>query len=418
MDTWENFSARAHSFRPRFLFDNHFRKMTIASSSRVLSPKNMPTEAPSVKLGIGQAPHGGQEWRHISNFINDFSVTTNAMGPPDSALNAAKRELESIEHYPAQDFEPAVTDLASFLAGSSFNSSRDIRSRLILGNGASELIDMVARIAPEGAWKPGNTHVQYMEYERSAHNYNRRKLLWNDKSARLTCMVNPTNPTGDYLTVAKMKNFIETNCGDGSFVVIDESMQPWIGPQWQNDSLVTQSEWVKRIYETRHIAVFVIHSWTKLWSCPGIRLGSILTPTEDLANEIRRIQVPWSVNGPALAFLSAAIADKEYLSKTWHDTPIFRQSLVTGVTTLFPSWTIKGELWSSWLWIDCHDQTVAKAAIDACKQRGVPIRWGKNGYECPTHIRIGVRDEKYHEPLFEALKTLTETKVEKDHMMA
>jgi histidinol-phosphate/aromatic aminotransferase/cobyric acid decarboxylase-like protein len=116
--------------------------------------------------------------------------------------------------------------------------------------------------------------------------------------------------------------------------------------------------------------------------------------------------------------LSAAIADKEYLSKTWHDTPIFRQSLVTGVTTLFPSWTIKGELWSSWLWIDCHDQTVAKAAIDACKQRGVPIRWGKYGYECPTHIRIGVRDEKYHEPLFEALKTLTETKVEKDHMMA
>ena len=391
--------------------------MTIASSSLVLSPKKVSAEAPSVKLGVGQAPHGGQEWRHISNFINDFSVTTNAMGPPEPALVAARNELDNIEHYPAQDFEPSVTDLAGFLAGSNRNASRDIRSRLILGNGASELIDMVARIAPEGGWKPGNTHVQYMEYERSAHNYNRRKLMWNDKSARLTCMVNPTNPTGDYLKVSEMRNFIETNCGDGSFVVIDESMQPWVGPHWQTDSLVSQGEWVKRIYETRKIAVFVIHSWTKLWSCPGIRLGSILTPTEELATEIRRIQVPWSVNGPALAFLSAAIADEAYLQKTWNDTPQFRRGLVEGVSTLFPGWTIKGESWSSWLWIDCHDQIIAKSAVDACKQRGVPIRWGKYGYECPTYIRIGVRDEKYHQPLFEALKALSEQGISNDNRM-
>jgi histidinol-phosphate/aromatic aminotransferase/cobyric acid decarboxylase-like protein len=380
--------------------------MTIAANNIIVSPEKLSAESPTVKLGVGQAPHGGQEWRHISNFVNDFSVTTNAMGPPSPALRAAKNELDNIEHYPAQDFEPAVTDLAWFLAGKDTNKAPEIRSRLILGNGASELIDMVARLAPEGGWKPGNTHVQYMEYERSAHNYERKKLMWNDKSARLTCMVNPTNPTGDYLPVDEMKKFIETNCGDGSFVVIDESMQPWIGPNWQKDSLVTQSEWVKHMHDTRDISVFVIHSWTKLWSCPGIRLGSILTPTEEWATEIRRIQVPWSVNGPALAFLSAAIADTCYLEKTWNDTPKFRKSLVDKIAAIHPSWTVYGKTWSSWLWIDCHCPVTAKAAIDSCKAAGVPIRWGKYGYECPTYIRIGVRDMVYHKPLFDALESL------------
>lgn len=370
------------------------------------SPEKDMTERPAVKLGVGQAPHGGQEWRHISNFVNDFSVTTNSRGPPDSALEAARNELAQIEHYPAQDFEPAVTDLAHFLAAYDATNAADIRARLILGNGASELIDMVARLAPEGGWKPGNTKVQYMEYERSAHNYGRKKMQWNDKSARLTCMVNPTNPTGDYLNVEEMKQFIEVNCGDGSFVVIDESMQPWVGPEWQKDSLVSQGAWVKRMYETRKISVFVIHSWTKLWSCPGIRLGSILTPTEEAATEMRRIQVPWSVNGPALAFLSAAIQDTTYLNSTWETTPKFRASLEKGIKALYPDWEIHGKSWSSWLWIDCRDSVKAKAAVDACKAAGVPIRWGKYGYECPTYIRIGVRDSIYHQPLFDALKSV------------
>ena len=35
-------------------------------------------------------PHGGQEWRQCSTFIEDFSVTTNGMGTPERALQAAR----------------------------------------------------------------------------------------------------------------------------------------------------------------------------------------------------------------------------------------------------------------------------------------------------------------------------------------
>jgi len=40
-----------------------------------------------------QTFHGGQEWRYISNFACDFSVTTNGLGTPHKALEEAKRAL-------------------------------------------------------------------------------------------------------------------------------------------------------------------------------------------------------------------------------------------------------------------------------------------------------------------------------------
>ena len=42
-----------------------------------------------------QAFHGGQEHRFLNNFVEDFSVTTNYLGTPQLALEAA-REAVSI----------------------------------------------------------------------------------------------------------------------------------------------------------------------------------------------------------------------------------------------------------------------------------------------------------------------------------
>lgn len=43
-----------------------------------------------------QTFHGGQEHRFLNNFIEDFSVTTNYLGTPVGALEAAK-EAVSLE---------------------------------------------------------------------------------------------------------------------------------------------------------------------------------------------------------------------------------------------------------------------------------------------------------------------------------
>lgn len=40
-----------------------------------------------------QTFHGGQEHRFIKNFVEDFSVTTNYLGTPKKALEAAREAV-------------------------------------------------------------------------------------------------------------------------------------------------------------------------------------------------------------------------------------------------------------------------------------------------------------------------------------
>ena len=112
-----------------------------------------------------QQPHGGQEWSSMGDtFVSDFSVTTNFLGPPQSAVAAAAASLQNLEHYPAANFEPALSDCARFMAlGEPIEAAAaELKSRLILGNGASELIDLVTRLAaPAGAFHQGSSTVQY-----------------------------------------------------------------------------------------------------------------------------------------------------------------------------------------------------------------------------------------------------------------
>ncbi len=51
-------------------------------------------------------------------------------------------QVEEISHYPPADFEPALTHLAQWLWPESWETDKNL---LLLGNGASELIDLVIR---------------------------------------------------------------------------------------------------------------------------------------------------------------------------------------------------------------------------------------------------------------------------------
>eukprot|EP00922_Rhytidocystis_sp_ex-Travisia-forbesii_P050987 GHVS01075725.1.p1 GENE.GHVS01075725.1~~GHVS01075725.1.p1 ORF type:complete len:478 (-),score=104.80 GHVS01075725.1:581-1927(-) len=396
-----------------------------------------------------QTPHGGQEWRSLSNYIEDFSVTTNPLGTPLSALSAATAAVQTINHYPPADFEPAIGLLADFLGdavtpakiitagggrggtvaptelllrptpatnhitnttnityttNSTNTTNTTIRKRLLLGNGASECIDLVCRVfSKANSWRPGPSVVQYKEYERCCLSWGKQKLPADDSSAELLCIVNPCNPTGDFMPVETLKSYISSNCLDGSAVVVDESMQPWIGSHWLSESLVSQGKWLSSLYYSRRIRVYVIHSWTKLWSCPGVRLGSVLAPTEALADELRKIQVPWSVNSMALAFLADVVNDEQYLLDTWEYTTRWRQHLEDGIKAVHPSWTVGGVKWLSFLWIDTNDEGVARRCVDKCRTAGVPIRWCGDGYGLPTYIRIGVRKPELADVLLSVL---------------
>lgn len=360
----------------------------------------MPEHGTTMSLAT---PHGGQEWRQLRHFIEDCSVTTNGLGTPQNALQAATKAMHDIHHYPAGDFEPAWSSLANFICGNKTSASYDyFKQRLVLGNGASELIDLCVRNVDTPSWRPGPFEAQYKEYETSAEASGKVKCDYKDRGAKLWCMVNPCNPTGDFMELDAICELIEKYAERQTTIIVDESMIVWRGPEWRKHSLTSKVEWISEMAKN-DINIYVLHSWTKIWACPGLRIGSILAPSSALAQRIRGIQVPWSVNLLAIEFVRAVVEDDEYLATTWSWTTDVRKEMCDKISELHPSWTIKGVPWMSFIWIDTHNEEEATFYCNKCNELGVPIRNGRMGYGMPTCVRIAVRDASVHKHLFNAL---------------
>lgn len=80
-----------------------------------------------------------------------------------------------------------------------------------------------------------------------------------DERAAMLSLVNPSNPTGDFMPLAQLKQWIEATADDDSFVLIDESMLPWHSADWKSESLLSAGDWIADLYTKRKVAVFVMH---------------------------------------------------------------------------------------------------------------------------------------------------------------
>jgi len=133
---------------------------------------------------------------------------------------------------------------------------------------------------------------------------------------------------------------------------------------------------------------------------------SLLVMSEDTKREKldESRQVPWSLNCCALAFLSEAVKDEEYLRETWSNFSVWNVEMREAISHLFPHWMLPHpHLFQSWLWIQVGDQDEAATIVDLAKRGGVPVRWGKYGYNLPEYIRLAVRPSHLTIHLFEAL---------------
>ncbi|KAI7862546.1 pyridoxal phosphate-dependent transferase [Spinellus fusiger] len=323
--------------------------------------------------------------------------------------------MSDIHHYPAADQEPAKSKLAGFLWPM---DALKHNGRLLLGNGASELIDLVVRKALEEArcrgvhptWKAGPWHGQYQEYERSARTHGFKILdPFSKERADMVCIVNPCNPTGDYLPIEELKAWLRENAATNGTVMVDESMQLWHSSEFRSDSLISQHEFMQSMLENINVSVHVMHSWTKIWSCTGLRVGSVICPTVHHCEALRKIQVPWSVNGPALKFVEAVVKDTDYLNETWNNTTHLRTYLIEQLKTLNAyngQWVFYGKPFLSWVWLDVGSEAMAAKAVDKARAAGVPVRSGKPGYNCNTFVRIAVRQKDKVAILIKAWQSL------------
>jgi histidinol-phosphate aminotransferase len=147
--------------------------------------------------------------------------------------------------------------------------------RVILGNGAAELLSSATRALMEPGQRLLSAWPSYPLFPIMAHRANGQAVrvsggvdallqeAHSEPGARVIAIASPNDPTGELLGTAELQRLLE-GLGDDVAVLLDESLVEFSDAQPINASLGLLSE---------HPRLFVFRSFSKAWGLAGLRVG-------------------------------------------------------------------------------------------------------------------------------------------------
>jgi threonine-phosphate decarboxylase len=308
-----------------------------------------------------------------------------------SALKAHLTEhLDLINNYP----EPRPRQLEKLIARKEGISPEAV----MVTNGAAEAIYLIAHLFHHSASIiPQPTCCEYAEACRMFDHiisYENTEELTSLPADRVYWICNPNNPSGNVL----MKGFVDyiVRRSPRYTFVIDQSY----------DCCTREPLLVAR--EMMGLPnLFIIHSLSKTYSIPGLRLGYI-TADPSLINLLRGLHQPWSVNALAIEagrFLiehgTPAVTD---LDAYLEETERLRQSLRRIGIRVFETKT-------NYMLCEISQTTAAKLKDYLIHEHGILIRDCSNFYGLSSHFfRVSTQLPEENDALVEAIRMFLERK--------
>ena len=335
--------------------------------------------------------------------IVDFCFIANPYYPTAGMLEDLQRSLPNlIKSYPSSNPLMSQRHLATVL-----NVDPE---RLIIGNGATELITLMKLTLIDRIAVPVPTFGEYIEKMKDSRDaelyaldpkdgYQLRLddyLAWVHKR-KLACLlvINPGNPTGQFIPLEEMVEFLH-RARDLELVIVDESFIDFAGDPIP--SLLPLAD--------RFTNLLIVRSMSKHCGVPGLRLGYGYSANLYLLNRLRRFLPTWNLNTLAQYFLSQLpandaayhqgrkrlIDDMRYLQENLRTVPNL-EVYPTGAN--FVLFKIKNGM----------DATELQAKL--LEEHGMYVRDCSNKLGMDSfHIRVASQGRKNDARLVEALRTL------------
>lgn len=248
--------------------------------------------------------------------VIDFCFIDNPYYPGKKLLRKLTRKLPVvIKSYPSSNPILAQKNLAAVIHVKP--------EQLVIGNGATELITIVQNQLIENIGIPVPTFSEYIEKLRSAEQVKlfqlpadkQYQLNLNDYASWIikenlsaALIINPGNPTGQFLSTDKMIAFLE-QMKHLKLVVVDESFIDFSG-----EDVPSLLPFIERFPN-----LIVVRSMSKHCGVPGLRLGYCCTSNTVFLKKIRNVLPIWNVNTLAEYFLSQLKnTDEEYHNARKH----------------------------------------------------------------------------------------------------
>lgn len=242
------------------------------------------------KVSMLQGRYGGY-WRYPK--LLDFCYLVNPYFPPQKMMDELKANFEKLlTQY------PSGMRVNSLLAGKNFSVHQD---NILVGNGAAELIKSLMDYL-QG--KTGFIRPTFEEYpnryvkensvfftpQNPDYSYCADDLIdyFADKSIQNLVIVNPDNPTGNYMRKNDLLKLIAWTKGRDIRLIIDESFADFA--EEEETTLIEQ----KLLDENKHL--YVMKSISKSYGVPGLRLGVLAGGNTAVIAKLKKEVAIWNIN--------------------------------------------------------------------------------------------------------------------------
>lgn len=344
----------------------------------------------------------GGYWRYPQ--MLDFCYLVNPFFPPQRMLDEIKASFETlVTNY------PSGMKVNSLLAAKNFNVRRDF---IAVGNGAAELIKAYMEnevgtlgiITPTFEEYPNRlTKERVIPYspKNDGFTYSAAeiKAFFSDKEISTLLLINPDNPSGNYIPFNELLGLIGWTKQRGIRFLVDESFVDFadtVGPfsLLDNDILSNNPH------------VVVVKSISKSFGVPGFRLGVIASGDTNLISAIKNNVAIWNINSFGEFYLQIYEKyDNDYKKACAcfrEERDIFFKELSNvPFLTVYPSQ-------ANFFLCKVNDRFSSKELAFELLSHNILIKdcSTKKGFGGASFIRIAVRDRKDNANLVAVLKAL------------
>ena len=358
------------------------------------------TAYPDQKIRFGRQvigmEHGGDIYRNKVKL--DFSVSLNPHPVPDKVMNAYHDAGDLLSHYPDLKQERLREKLAFYHSIST--------ACVLAGNGASSILMGAVRcIDPDMACitEPGFSGYRHVTgaltkcsltvYRDSLSGIgfsldDLKKALTGGTD--LLILQDPVNPSGRNIPNEDMEKCLEFADRNGMYVILDQSFY-LLSEKGRNEADIAQ-------LINKYNRLFIVRSFTKLFSVPGIRMGYVISSEKNI-KILERNLPEWDLSIPADLMMQAGIDEltetdfvNESLDMIKKEREYLEKSLKTAGLFVYPSDTVfimfKGP----------------RSLYDRLLEKGILIRrLESDDRENTSLYRIAVRDLEANTQLTEAI---------------
>ena len=327
--------------------------------------------------------------------IIKLASNENPLGASPKALAALQAALAETGRYPdGNGFE-----LKAALSRK-YGVSQD---RVVLGNGSNDVLEMAARafLAP-GASAVYSQHA-FAVYPLATqatgaagievpardfgHDLDAMAAAIRDDT-RIVFIANPNNPTGTWIAPADLLGFLR-KVPANVLVVLDEAYNEYLEPAQRGDS----ARWLDEFPN-----LVISRTFSKAYGLAGLRVGYALVRAE-VADLMNRVRQPFNVSHLAQVAAIAALADQEFVQKSYELNREGMQVLTAAFSRLGLSW------------IPSHANFVTfkvgdgAGVFQSLLKQGVIVR-PIGAYGMPGHLRVTIGTQPENQRFLSVLESV------------